>query len=87
MEPLVILKNPVLTPGSRTASMIMTLGRMGDKHPKLSRGDSQAVLGPGDTIIETDSALDIEEIIIKYAFGDVWANLNAESFHISPTFI
>ena len=45
------------------------------------------VLGHGDTIIETESALDVEEIIKKYALGDVKAILNGESFHILPTFI
>jgi len=29
------------------------------------------VLKSGDTIIETESALDIEELISKYAFGKV----------------
>jgi len=29
------------------------------------------MLAPGDTIIETESALDLEEIISKYVFGKV----------------
>ena len=45
------------------------------------------ILGHGDTIIETESALDVEEIINKYALGDVKAILNGKLFHISPTFI
>jgi phospholipid/cholesterol/gamma-HCH transport system substrate-binding protein len=44
---------------------------MGDKHLKLWRADSEVVSKPGETIIETDSALDVEKIINKYAFGDV----------------
>ena len=44
---------------------------IGDKYIKLSPGDSDVILNPGDTIIETESALDVEEIISKYAFGGV----------------
>ena len=50
---------------------IKTAGLIGDKYIKLSPGGSDVVLEPGDTIIETESALDAEEIISKYAFGDV----------------
>ena len=50
---------------------IKTAGLIGDKYIKLSPGGSDVILKPGDTIIETESALDVEEIISKYAFGDV----------------
>ncbi len=79
MELLVILKNPVLALGSRTVRMLMELGRIALffsngfilKYIKLSPGGSDVILKPGDTIIETESALDVEEIISKYAFGGV----------------
>jgi len=50
---------------------IKTAGLIGDKYIKLSPGDSDVILNPGDTIIETESALDVEEINSKYAFGGV----------------
>ena len=50
---------------------IKTAGLIGDKYIKISPGGSEEILKPGDTIIETESALDVEEIISKYAFGDV----------------
>jgi len=40
------------------------------KSPLIAMG-SDVILQPGDTITETESALDIEELISKYAFGDV----------------
>ena len=50
---------------------IKTSGIIGDKYIKLSPGGSDQVLKPGDVITETESAIDIEELISKYAFGDV----------------
>ena len=50
---------------------VKTAGLIGDKYIKLSPGGSGNVLKPGDVITETESALDIEELISKYAFGDV----------------
>ena len=44
---------------------------IGDKYIKLSPGGSEDILEPGDTIFETESSLDVEEIISKYAFGGV----------------
>lgn len=50
---------------------VKTTGLIGDKYIKLSPGGSDIVLKPGDTLIETESALDIEELISKYVFGGV----------------
>ncbi len=50
---------------------IKTSGLIGDKYIKLSPGGSDVVLKPGDMITETESALDIEELISKYVFGGV----------------
>jgi phospholipid/cholesterol/gamma-HCH transport system substrate-binding protein len=50
---------------------VKTSGLIGDKYIKLSPGGSSVMLAPGDTIIETESALDLEEIISKYVFGKV----------------
>ncbi len=50
---------------------IKTAGLIGDKYIKLSPGGSDEILSPGDMITETESALDIEELVSKYVFGGV----------------
>ncbi len=50
---------------------VKTSGLIGDKYIKLSPGGSDVVLAPGEYITETESALDIEELISKYVFGKV----------------
>jgi phospholipid/cholesterol/gamma-HCH transport system substrate-binding protein len=52
-----------------TIASVKTAGMIGDKYIKLSPGGSDLVLKAGDTIIETESALDLEELISKYVFG------------------
>jgi phospholipid/cholesterol/gamma-HCH transport system substrate-binding protein len=64
------LKKDVVLTDDAIAS-VKTAGLIGDKYIKLSPGGSGEILKPGDTILETESALDIEEIISKYAFGGV----------------
>jgi len=54
-----------------TIASVKTAGLIGDKYIKLSPGGSDMVLKPGETIIETESALDLEELISKYVFGGV----------------
>ena len=49
---------------------IKTAGLIGDKYVMVSPGGSDTILKPGDTIIETESALDLEDLISKYMFGD-----------------
>jgi phospholipid/cholesterol/gamma-HCH transport system substrate-binding protein len=50
---------------------VKTAGLIGDKYLKLSPGGSDTILKPGDMISDTESSLDIEELISKYAFGDI----------------
>ena len=50
---------------------VKTSGLIGDKYLNLSPGGSDHILKAGDTLTETESALDIEELISKYAFGGV----------------
>jgi phospholipid/cholesterol/gamma-HCH transport system substrate-binding protein len=50
---------------------VKTSGLIGDKFIKLSPGGSDQILGPEDTILETESAIDLEELISKYVFGGV----------------
>ena len=64
-----ILKDVVLT--DDVIASVKTSGLIGDKYIKLSPGGSDEVLKEGEMITETESALDIEELVSKYAFGDV----------------
>jgi phospholipid/cholesterol/gamma-HCH transport system substrate-binding protein len=66
---LKIKKDVVLT--DDVIASVKTSGLIGDKYIKLSPGGSDEILEPGDTINDTESALDIEELISKYAFGKV----------------
>jgi len=50
---------------------IKTSGLIGDKYIMLTPGYSEKVLVNGDTIFETESAVDIEALISKYVFGKV----------------
>ncbi len=50
---------------------IKTEGLIGDKYVEIDAGGGGEQLKPGDTITETESPVDIQEIISKYAFGDV----------------
>jgi phospholipid/cholesterol/gamma-HCH transport system substrate-binding protein len=50
---------------------IRTTGLIGDKYVKISPGGSDIVLKPGETIIETQSPVDIEDLISRYIFGDM----------------
>ena len=50
---------------------IKTEGLIGDMHISIDPGGGGAVLKPGGTITETQPAVDIVDLIGKYAFGDV----------------
>ena len=50
---------------------IKTAGLIGDKFVAIDPGGGGDLLGDGDTIIETESPVDIMELVSKYAFGDV----------------
>jgi len=50
---------------------VKTSGLIGDKYIKLSPGGSPDTLAEGGVITETESAVDLEELISKYVFGKV----------------
>lgn len=50
---------------------IKTSGLIGDKYISLSRGGSDEELAAGATMTETESPMDLESLIAKYAFGGV----------------
>ena len=53
---------------------IKTSGLIGDKYVKIDPGGGGDVLKPGGIITETNSPIDIEDLIGKYIFGDVKKN-------------
>lgn len=50
---------------------VKTAGLIGDKYISISPGGSDEILREGDTITETEPAIDLEALISKYVFGDV----------------
>jgi phospholipid/cholesterol/gamma-HCH transport system substrate-binding protein len=50
---------------------IRTKGIIGDKFVKLSPGNSEKLVPPGGTIINTESGIDLEELIGSYIHGKV----------------
>jgi phospholipid/cholesterol/gamma-HCH transport system substrate-binding protein len=50
---------------------IKTAGLIGEKYVEITPGASDKTLRNGGTIRETESAIDIEDLIAKYAFGKV----------------
>lgn len=53
------------------SATIKSSGLIGDKFVKVDPGGSGEVLKPGATIIDTSTPPDIDDLIGKYAFGDV----------------
>jgi phospholipid/cholesterol/gamma-HCH transport system substrate-binding protein len=50
---------------------IKTQGIIGDKYIKISQGGSANLLVDGSFMTETESAVDLEELVSKYIFGKV----------------
>ncbi|MCX8026571.1 MAG: outer membrane lipid asymmetry maintenance protein MlaD [Thermodesulfovibrionales bacterium] len=50
---------------------IKTKGLIGEKYIQITPGGSDRILKDGEKIRETESAVDIEELISKYVFGKV----------------
>ncbi len=60
------------------SAAIKTSGLIGDKFIKIDPGGSGELLKPGSWITETSAPLDIEDLIGKYAFGDVTKKPNTD---------
>jgi phospholipid/cholesterol/gamma-HCH transport system substrate-binding protein len=54
---------------SDTIASIRTSGLLGEAFVSLSPGGSDRILRNGDTIAQTEPAIDITQLIQKYAFG------------------
>lgn len=50
---------------------VKTKGLIGEKYIQITPGGSEKVVGDGGKVRETESAVDIEELISKYVFGKV----------------
>jgi len=64
------IKNGIIIFDDGIAS-IKTAGLIGDKYVSIDAGGSDDILSPGDMITDTESPVDIGDLISKYAFGDV----------------
>jgi phospholipid/cholesterol/gamma-HCH transport system substrate-binding protein len=56
---------------SDTFAAIRSRGLIGEKHIALTPGADDELLAPGDLIVDTESAVDLESLISRFAFGDV----------------
>jgi phospholipid/cholesterol/gamma-HCH transport system substrate-binding protein len=56
---------------SDTIASIKTSGLIGDKYVALAPGSDGNNLPPGGTITDTESAVDLESMISRFAFGNV----------------
>jgi phospholipid/cholesterol/gamma-HCH transport system substrate-binding protein len=54
-----------------SAAAVKTSGLIGDKYIQIIPGADTAFLADGGRILDTKSALDIEEMVSKYVFGSV----------------
>ena len=50
---------------------IKTQGIIGDKYIQLTLGGDSELYGEGDTVVDTESTVDIESLISKFAFGQL----------------
>jgi len=48
---------------------VKSQGIIGDKYIQLSMGGDEEIFKPDETIVETESSVDIESLISKFAFG------------------
>lgn len=54
-----------------TIASVKTAGLIGDRFIELSPGGFGELLKDGDMIVDTESALDIESLISRFAFGGI----------------
>jgi phospholipid/cholesterol/gamma-HCH transport system substrate-binding protein len=67
------IKNGIKVYDDAIAS-IKTEGLIGDRYLSIDPGGGGSLLASGSTIIETQPAVEISDLIGKYAFGDVEKN-------------
>lgn len=60
----------VVIPVDSVAS-VKSQGIIGDKYIQITLGGDESRYKPGETIVDTESAVDLESLISKFAFGQV----------------
>ncbi len=50
---------------------IKTKGLLGEKYVEITAGGSEKIIRPGDRIRETQPAVDFEQLISNYVFGEI----------------
>jgi phospholipid/cholesterol/gamma-HCH transport system substrate-binding protein len=60
-----------LTLDDDTIISVKTAGLIGDRYLNVSPGGSGFPLEPGDMVVDTESALDIESLISRFALGGI----------------
>jgi len=63
-----LLINPGVRLQEDAIASIRTQGIIGDKYIKIKTGGSEQYIGPTGEIMETESAIELEELISKYIF-------------------
>ncbi|BDQ33918.1 outer membrane lipid asymmetry maintenance protein MlaD [Pseudodesulfovibrio portus] len=66
---MMLLKKVKLTDDAIAA--VKTNGLIGDKYVKIIPGGLGEPVKPGDTLFDTQPAIDLEDLISKFAFGEV----------------
>jgi phospholipid/cholesterol/gamma-HCH transport system substrate-binding protein len=64
------ISNKLKVPADSMAS-VKSQGIIGDKYIQLSLGGDEEIFKPGERIVDTESSVDIESLISKFAFGSV----------------
>lgn len=62
------IENSLKVPTDSMAS-VKSQGIIGDKYIQLSLGGAEELFKPGEVVVDTESSLDIESLISKFAFG------------------
>lgn len=63
-----MLINPGVKLQEDSIASIRTQGIIGDKYVKVKIGGSDEFIGDGEEIFETESAIELEELVSKYIF-------------------
>jgi phospholipid/cholesterol/gamma-HCH transport system substrate-binding protein len=64
------VSNGIAIPVDSIAS-VKSQGIIGDKYIQITLGGDETAYKPGETIVDTESSVDLESLISKFAFGQV----------------
>ncbi len=63
-----LLIDPEVKLQEDSIASIRTMGIIGDKYVKITPGGAEDYIGAGGEILETESAIELEELVSKYIF-------------------